>query len=928
MAILKPWYRVVPPREDLREGKPLDASEFAVHLDQVRDGRAPAVYRNPNEFFDRTYLTRTLLELASQVVRRLSGEKTETSAVFNLATQFGGGKTHALTLLYHLAKHGPRSHSWSGVRSILDEAKVASIPEAAVAVFVGTEFDSITGRGGDDGTPLRKTPWGEIAWQLGGEAGFAVVAEHDRQFIEPKGDVIQAFLPKDKPSLILLDEVINYTSTYRHKGYHRSLYNFVQSLSEQARGSDRVVLLVSIPKSEMTNSPDDEADEQWFKKMLDRVGKPIMMAAESETAEIIRRRLFDWQGLDADAKRTIEEYSGWITEHKKQIPNWFPIDNAREAFAATYPLHPSVLSVFERKWQTLPNFQRTRGVLRLLALWVSRAYQEGYQGAHKDPLIGLGTAPLDDPIFRSALFGQLGENRLEGAVTTDICGKKESHAVRLDAEAVDSIRRARLNRKVATAIFLESNGGQARAEATIPEIRLAVAEPALDIGNVETVVDALENACYFLTVDRNRYRFGLSANLNKLLADKRAAIQQPRVDDRVRVEVQSVFSQGIPIDRIFFPAKSSQIPNRAALTIVVLPPENHEVDEARTLQLVDSMTKQSGTSDRTFKSALIWCVPDSGRQLCDEARKLLAWEDIQEEAFELKLEEAQRKQLNENQAKAKRDLKEAVWRTYKTVMLLAKDNSIRGIDLGLVHSSADASLVGFIVHRLTQDGDISESISPKFLVRNWSGAHKEWSTKAVKDAIFASPLFPRLLNGDLIRDTIARGVSNSVLAYVGKTSGGGYDPFVFGAAMSPQEVEISDDVFVITAETADAYKQSRSAPPKPVGTGKLFDETSGSAPTSNGGTTVTAAANDGEDESPIAPQGTDKIAVLRWSGEVPAQKWMNFYTKVLARFATTKSLRLTVTVEVAPDGGVSRQSLEETKTALRELGLKDDLPLT
>jgi hypothetical protein len=286
-----------------------------------------------------------------------------------------------------------------------------------------------------------------------------------------------------------------------------------------------------------------------------------------------------------------------------------------------------VLSVFERKWQTLPRFQRTRGVLRLLALWVARAYQEGFQGAHKDPLIGLGTAPLDDPMFRSALFEQLGENKLEGAVTTDICGKKDSHAIRLDAEAVDTIRKARLNRKVATSIFFESNGGQARAEATIPEIRLAVAEPSLDIGNVETVVDALENACYFLSVDRNRYRFGLSANLNKLLADKRASIQQPRIDDRVRVEVQAVFAQGLPIDRIYFPTKSSQIPNRAALTIVVLPPENGDIEEAKTLQLVDSMTKQSGTSDRTFKSALIWCVPDSGRQLCDEARKLLAWED-------------------------------------------------------------------------------------------------------------------------------------------------------------------------------------------------------------------------------------------------------------------------------------------------------------
>src|ERR1044071_4043787 len=161
---LKPWYKVVTPREDLREGKPLDASEFAVHLDQIRDGRAPDDYQKPEQFFDRTYLTVNLTFLAGEVIRRLSGEKTETSAVFNLATQFGGGKTHALTLLYHLAKHGPESNNWLGVRKLLDRAGMPNVPKAATAVFVGTEFDSISGRGGDDGTPLRRTPWGGLAY--------------------------------------------------------------------------------------------------------------------------------------------------------------------------------------------------------------------------------------------------------------------------------------------------------------------------------------------------------------------------------------------------------------------------------------------------------------------------------------------------------------------------------------------------------------------------------------------------------------------------------------------------------------------------------------------------------------------------------------------------------------------------------------------
>src|SRR5262245_35825269 len=139
---LKPWYKVVTPREDLREGKPLDASEFAIHLDHVREGRAPADYQKPERFFERTYLTKNLAALAAEVIRRLSGERTETNAVFNLSTQFGGGKTHALTLLYHLARNGPAANGWAGVPILLAKAHLNTVPNAAAAVFVGTEFDS------------------------------------------------------------------------------------------------------------------------------------------------------------------------------------------------------------------------------------------------------------------------------------------------------------------------------------------------------------------------------------------------------------------------------------------------------------------------------------------------------------------------------------------------------------------------------------------------------------------------------------------------------------------------------------------------------------------------------------------------------------------------------------------------------------------
>ena len=954
---LRPWYKVVFPREDLREGRPLDASEFAVHLDQVREGRAPHDYQEPARFFERTYLTQNLLGLAAEVLRRLSGIKVETSAVFNMATPFGGGKTHALTLLYHLASAGPKATDWHGVPAVLQKAGVEKVPQAAIAVFVGQQFDP---RGGDDGTPRRETPWGEIAFQLGGAEAFEVVAGFDADGRAPGGDTIRKFLPTDRPALILVDELMNYVSRNRKSGLPGQLYNFLNNLSETARGADNVVLAVSVPASELEMGAEDYADYKRFKKMLDRLGKAVVIAAEAETSEIIRRRLFEWGGLPREGRRVTAECATWLLEHRHQIPSWFPVDHAAEAFEATYPFHPMALSVFERKWQTLPSFQRTRGVLRMLALWVSRAYQDGYKGAHKDPLIGLGTAPLDDPLFRAAVFEQLGGSGLEAAVTTDITGKRDAHAVRLDAEAVNTIRRARLHQKTATAIFFESNGGQiaARADATLPELRLAVAEPDLDIGNVETVLEALTDTCYFLESERNRYRFSLRPNLNKLLADRRATIKTPQVRERVRAEIQKVFKQGPRVERIYFPKKSADIPNHAVLTFVIMAPEQTAGDPT-TRQLIDEMTREHGTSGRTFKSALIWIVPDDTGGMLDDARKLLAWEDIESEKDGLRLDAAQEKQLQEARRRAARDLKESVWRSYKKVLLLGRDNEWKEIDLGLVHSSAAENIVTLILSRLRQDDEVTEGVSPYTLLRNWP-AMTEWSTKAVRDAFFASPQLPRLLDPNALRRTIAEGVTQKLLAYVGPMGEDGkYYPFVFGETLLPANVEFSDEMFVIKAEDiqieepkltrlevrparvqlkpGESYNlavQGFDQQDRPFPVDDVAWEAQGCSVDASG--KVVAEEREGyytvsarvEDLSATAEVIVAKEPIppptegLMWEGQVPPQKWMNFYTRVLARFATQPDLKLKIRFEVTK--GVSPQKADETKVALRELGLDED----
>lgn len=979
MAKLKPWYQVVTPREDLRENRPMDASEFAVHLDHIRERRESVStdYLDPRRFFERTYLTGSLLDLTSQVVRRLSGLQVETSAVFNMATQFGGGKTHSLTTLYHLAVGGGSARSWKGVERILQKAQVSSVPHAAVAVFVGGEFDVLQGRKAD-GEPHRRTPWGEIAWQLGGKNGFNAVSEHDAKGVAPAGDVLRAMLPTG-PTLVLMDELLNYVSRARTIGLRDQFFTFLQNLSEECRGRNNMVLCVSIPASELEMSPEDQRDYDSLKKLLDRLGKAIMMSADTEMSEIIRRRLFEWGGLPDDGGKTAAAYGEWAREHVQELSGVDP-NTAVEMFRACYPFHPSVLSVFERKWQSLPRFQRTRGVLRLLALWVAHAYQEEHRQAMREPLITLGSAPLENPHFRSAMFEQLGSGELEVPVTTDIAGKKDAHAVRLDREAPEAIKKAHLHRKVASTIFFESNGGmtQAKADAALPEIRTGVGHPDLNLVDVDSVLEGLVGNCYYLNWDRNRYRFGLTPNLNQILVARRGAVQPREISERIRNVTRELFNQGNKdIDRRFFPERSNDVPNRAVLTLAVLGTE-HSAGQKSATELMETIIRECGTSGRTFKSAILFALPDAGETIQEATRDLLAWEAISDDTDTTqRLDEAQRRLLTRNLSRAKSDLKEAIWRSYRHISLLGKDNKLRQMDLGQITSSMASNIVELYLNELGRTDEITQTVGANKLLRYWPPAMAEWSTKGVRDAFFSSPQLPRLLNADSIKRTIADGVSQGILGYVSKDQNGKLNLLRFNKSLSESDIEISDDVFLLKAEDAQkllepprlaqvslrpqhaVIKQGEQASftcagidqygqPFSVGEPKwsasggtikdgIFSCTAG-CPTGlftvraelEGIETIAEVRITSPQESTTAEPGGAKSqpGLIRWHGEVPTQKWMNFYTKVLSRFASSPGLKMKVTFEVPAEGETGRAKAEEARAGLIELGLDDDVEVT
>jgi hypothetical protein len=720
--------------------------------------------------------------------------------------------------------------------------------------------------------------------------------------------------------------------------------------------------------------------------MLDRLGRPIMMSADKEMAEIIRRRLFEWHGLPDDGKKTVAAYAEWAHERAQELTG-IDADSAYAKFESCYPFHPSVISVFERKWQSLPRFQRTRGILRLLALWVGNNYQQEHRTNTNEPLITLGLAPVENPTFRSAMFEQLGSSELEIPVTTDIAGKKEAHSLKLDKEADEAVRKAQLHRKVATTIFFESNGGvsQARADATLPEIKTDVFGPDMNPADLDGVLEGLGTTCFYLQWDRNRYRFGTVPNLNQVLVTRRGGVQKKAIAERIKKRTEEIFGKNSTdqtklVDRKYFPARSNDVPEAARVTLVVMGFDT-PAEDPPTVELLERIVRDCGSSGRTMKSALVFAAPDPGENVAEPARNLLAWEDIDDDdETKKRFDEAQLQLLERNRKQAAKDLDEAIFRAYRHLCLLGKENKLRWIDLGNITSSSAASLVELYLRELGPNhrDEVVETVGARNLVKYWPGGMIEWSTKAVRDAFYSSPLLPRLLSADAVKRTISAGVNEGLIGLATKDAGGRLKLVKYKESLFDPDVEISDDLFIVKGEEAQKLREPprlaqlvvrpEHAPLKPgeqasftcsgvdqygaafavpattwtatggtIGKDGMF-----AAGTAAGLYTVRAATADCEAVAEVrvlSPADIRDIAqerervirdgkrILSWRGTVPAQKWMNFYTKILTRFASSPDLKLEVSFEIPLDREQAESKAGETRSGLKELGLDDGIKL-
>jgi hypothetical protein len=394
-----------------------------------------------------------------------------------------------------------------------------------------------------------------------------------------------------------------------------------------------------------------------------------------------------------------------------------------------------------------------------------------------------------------------------------------------------------------------------------------------------------------------------------LLADIRVGLaDSPLVSKRMRDEVQAVFKTGGSIERRFFPETSGAIPNVPVLVLVVLSPEQAlaEGERGKTMAVVKDIFANAGNSSRAFKSALFFAAPDSPARLRDAARKLLAWQTLDVEADRRGLSDLQLRQVAEQIKGAQRDIREAVWQTYNAVVFLDPKGDPAILDLGLLHSSSADSLAGYIELRLRQQDLLVDTVSPDFLVRHWPPGLPRWPMRTLRGDFFASPLLPRLTSADLLRTTVARGVSSGAFGLGRLAAHDSVTSLRFAEAIGPSDVDFSEEAVLVQRAEAAALNSGAIGL---VATATAPQPQASSEP-------VILAAQPGGGLG-VAP----KLRGLHWVGEVPSTKWSLFYNKVVARLIPKGDVRLRVDVDAHPVGGLSESVFNEIRQGFADLGL-------
>ena len=649
-AGLKPWREVVTPHPDVASGR-YQQAEFAADLHQVWRDEATPEYGRPEEFFRRTYLTEGLRRLLVNAARRLRGEAGD--PVVELQTNFGGGKTHSLIALYHLAQGYPPS-KLPGVEDMLAEAGVAAPPAAKIAVLVGQMIRPAQVDEKQDGTRVH-TLWGELAWQVGGKEAYdAFVAEDDRHGTNP-GEALISLFEYFAPCLILIDEWVAYARQLYGvdglpAGSFDTQFTFAQALTDAARRVPNALLVVSIPASDIEVG--GEGGREALKRLhnvVSRMEASWKPATADEGFEIVRRRLFDDipPNLERERDAVIRSFGDLYRAHRGEFPSECREGDYERRLRASYPIHPELFDRLYGEWSTLERFQRTRGVLRLMAGVIHELWEQNDRS--------LLILPGSLPVYAGPVMAEVTRHLDEAwtpVIATDIDGEN-SLPLRLDRENPGTFGRYSAARRVARTVFMGSAPVAEAANRGIDDRRIKVGcvQPGESPATFGDALRRLSNRATYLNSDGQRYWYSLQQTVTRLATDRAGLVAEDRVDDEIRRRLRQGRERGDFASVHPAPLSPGDVHDEPSARLVILGPEHShssKTEESPARDFAARILDERAGGPRLHRNMLVFLAPDIARleELREAVRQLLAWRSIEAERESLNLDTVQRAQTD------------------------------------------------------------------------------------------------------------------------------------------------------------------------------------------------------------------------------------------------------------------------------------------
>jgi len=866
-ANLKSWREVVTPHKDVASGL-YQQAEFAADLWQVHIKEGGDEYKNPVEFFRRTYLTESLKNMLVGSVRRLTSGGGD--PVVQLQTNFGGGKTHSMLALYHLFS-GIAPSELAGIDAVLQEAGVKKLPTARRVVLVGNRISPGNPTTKSDGTVVR-TLWGELAWQLGNAAGgpkeakkaFARIKADDEKATSP-GDALRELFNEYSPCLILIDEWVAYARQLHDQsdlpaGGFETQFTFAQVLTESAKLAKNCLLVISLPASDTSSSSHAQADDvevggqrgreslARLRNVVGRIESSWRPASAEEGFEIVRRRLFEPMTDPAQFKDrdvVASAFADFYRTQQAEFPTECRDGDYEKRIKAAYPIHPEIFDRLYNDWSTLVKFQRTRGVLRLMAAVIHSLWEKG----DRNPLILPAHISIDDPRVQTELTRYLSDNWVP-VIEKDVDGPG-SLPLRLDSE-LPNLGKFSACRRVARAIYLGSAPLTQAAHRGLEDrrVKLGCVMPGESPAVFGDALRRLAGAATYLYQDGVRYWYSTQPTVTKLAEDR--AEQYKREPDKVVHELDRRLRDDLrqtgDFSRIHpMPQSGQDVPDDLDARLVVLGVDHaYSKDSDNAAETAARKILESrGNTPRLYRNTLVFLAADKTRlqDLAEATRKYLAWESILDTKDQLNLDPQQVKQA-ETQIKAALGAVTArLPETYQWLLVPMQEKPQDAIKWQALRLSGGDTLAVRASKKLKGDELLITSFAASRLrmdldkIPLWRGDHVA-IRQLVED--FARYLYlPRLQGSAVLVDAIRGGISLLTWEQDAFAYADGYDESGgrYRGLRAAQQIAISDaDSGVLVKPTVarvqlDAEAKAATAPATGGGTTTGTQRPGGVAPT-------------------------------------------------------------------------------------------------